>query len=204
MGSATTNPATITVLPPSTSVASPSNGAALSGSRYLDALASPGTSQVEYRLNGNGLTNDIIAVATPTLYGWLAAFDTTTVPNGTYSLQSVATSGGLTGASPAVSVTVDNAAPTTTVVLPSNGVTVTGAQYLDATASSGVTNVTYELNGNGLTNYVIAKATPTLVGWLAQWSTTGVSDGTYVLQSVASYAGGVSGPSQPVTVTVGN
>jgi len=108
------------------------------------------------------------------------------------------------GASPAVSVTVDTAAPTTSVVLPSNGVTVSGAQYLDATASPGVTHVTYELNGNGLTNYPIANATPTLVGWLAQWNTIGVSDGTYMLQSVASYAGGVSGPSQPVAVTVGN
>ena len=64
--------------------------------------------------------------------------------------------------------------------------------------------MTYELNGNGLTNYPIANATPTLVGWLAQWNTIGVSDGTYMLQSVASYAGGVSGPSQPVAVTVGN
>jgi hypothetical protein len=204
MGSAATNPATASVLPPTTSVVLPSNGATLSGSQYLDAIASPGTSRVVYQLSGNGLTNDVIAVATPTLYGWLAAFDTTTVPNGTYSLQSVATSGGLMGASPAVSVTVDTAAPTTSVVLPSNGVTVSGAQYLDATASPGVTHVTYELNGNGLTNYPIANATPTLVGWLAQWNTIGVSDGTYMLQSVASYAGGVSGPSQPVAVTVGN
>jgi hypothetical protein len=204
LGSAATNAATITVLPPATSVVLPSNGATVSGSQYLDAIASPGTSQVEFQLSGNGLINDVIAVATPTVYGWLAGFDTTTVPNGTYSLQSVATAGGLTGVSPAVTVTVNNAAPTTSVVLPSNGASVSGVQNLDATASTGVTKVTYELSGNGLTNYVIAKATPTLFGWLGQWSTTGVANGTYTLQSVASYAGGVSGTSPTVTVFVAN
>jgi hypothetical protein len=204
LGSAATNAATITVLPPTTSVVLPSPGATLSGSQYLDATASPGTSQVKFRLSGNGLSNDVIAAGTATLYGWLAGFDTTTVPNGTYSLQSVATSGGLTGTSPAVTVTVDNAAPTTSVVLPTSGVSVSGVQNLDATASTGVTKVTYELSGNGLSDYPIANGTPTLVGWLAQWNTTGVSNGTYTLQSVASYAGGVCGTSPPVTVTVGN
>jgi hypothetical protein len=90
------------------------------------------------------------------------------------------------------------------VGVPSNGATVSGVQNLDAGASSGVTKVTYELSGNGLTNHPIATGTPTLVGWLAQWNTTGVSDGTYTLESVASYAGGVSGTSPPVMVTVGN
>jgi hypothetical protein len=60
------------------------------------------------------------------------------------------------------------------------------------------------LSGNGLTNYPIANGTGTLIGWLAQWGTTGVPNGTYTLQSVASYTGGVSGTSPPVTVTVGN
>ena len=203
MGSAATNPATASVLPPTTSVVLPSNGATLSGSQYLDAIASPGTSRVVYQLSGNGLTNDVIAVATPTLYGWLAAFDTTTVPNGTYSLQSVATSGGLMGASPAVSVTVDTAAPTTSVVLPSNGATVSGSQYLDATASPGTSQVEYELNGNGLSNDVIATATQTIYGWLAGFDTTTVPNGTYSLQSVAT-SGGLTGTSPAVTVTVDN
>jgi hypothetical protein len=204
LGSAATNAATITVLPPATSVVLPSSGASLSGSQTLDATASPGTSKVQFELNGNGLTNDVIATGTSTIYGWVSTFDTTTVPNGTYSLQSVASSGGLTGTSPAVTVTVNNAAPTTSVVLPSSGATVAGVQNLDATASSGVTKVTYELSGNGLSDHVVATGTPTLIGWLAQWNTTGVADGTYTLQSVASYGGGVSGTSLPVTVTVGN
>ena len=42
-------------------------------------------------MSGGTLTNQVIATATPTIYGWLAQWNTTTVPNGTYSLESVAT-----------------------------------------------------------------------------------------------------------------
>jgi acetyl esterase/lipase len=93
---------------------------------------------------------------------------------------------------------------TTTVVLPSNGATLSGAQYLDATASSGVTGIQYELSGGGLTDSVIATATPTLYGWLASWNSTSVPNGTYTLQSVASYQGGVSGTSPGIAVSVAN
>ncbi len=51
---------------------------------------------------------------------------------------------------------------------------------------------------------LIATATPTIYGWLASWNTTTVPNGPYTLQSVASYAGGVSGTSAPITITVGN
>jgi hypothetical protein len=63
-----------------------------------------------------------------------------------------------------------------------------------------------ELSGGpaDLSDDVIATGTPTLVGWLAAWDTTGVADGTYTVQSVASYGGGVSGTSVPVTITVSN
>ena len=65
VGSATTNPATITVTPPTTNVVLPSNGATLSGSLYLDATSSPGVTNVQYELNGNGLSDDMIATGTP-------------------------------------------------------------------------------------------------------------------------------------------
>ena len=55
-----------------------------------------------------------------------------------------------------------------------------------------------------LSDDVIATGTPTLYGWLAGWNTTGVANGTYTLQSVASYAGGVTGTSPPITLTVAN
>ena len=40
-------------------------------------------------------------------------------------------------------------------------------------------------------------------GW-PDWNTTAVPNGTYTLQSVASYAGGVSGTSPGITITVAN
>ena len=95
-------------------------------------------------------------------------------------------------------------AESTTVGLPSNGATVSGSQYLDASASSGVTKVHYELTGGGLNDLVIATGTPTTYGWIAGWNTTTVLNGAYTLQSVGSYSGGVSGTSLGISVTVSN
>jgi phosphatidylinositol-3-phosphatase len=204
VGSAASAAATITVTPPTTAVVVPSSNATVSGSVALDAVASPGTTTVRYQVTGGALSNAVIATATPTLYGWLAKWDTTTVPNGTYTLQSVATSGGLTGTSPGITITVNNPPPTTAVVLPSNNASLAANAFLDAVASSGVTKVQYQLTGGTLTNALIATATPTIYGWLASWNSTTVANGQYTLQSVASYAGGVSGTSAPITITVGN
>ena len=148
----------------------------------------------------------MIGTATPTIYGYLAQWNTTAVPNGTYSLQSVATDtvAETTTSSP-ITVTVDNPAPTTTVLIPSNGATLSGtAALLDASASANVTSVKYELTGGTLTDQVVATATATYYGWLGQWNTTTVPNGTYTLQSVAAYSGGVTGTSPGVTVTVAN
>jgi uncharacterized protein YjbI with pentapeptide repeats len=207
----TSNPITITVnnQPPTTAVLVPSGGATVSGAKaLLDATASSavGIASVTYEVSGNGLTDQVVATGTPTLYGYLAQWNTTAVPNGTYTLQSVATDtvAEATTSAP-VSVTVDNPAPTTAVLIPSTGATQSGtAALLDASASPGVTSVTYELTGGTLTNQVIATGTPTLYGWLAEWNTTSVPNGTYELNTVASYAGGVSGMGPLITITVSN
>ena len=71
--------------PPTTSVLIPSNGATLSGSTLLDASASNATS-VEFQLFGGvyGFYGPVLCTATPTYYGWLCSWNTTTVPNGSY------------------------------------------------------------------------------------------------------------------------
>jgi hypothetical protein len=160
--------------------------------------------QVQYELTGGSLNDTVIATATPTIYGWLANWDSTTVATGSYTLQSVASSGGLKGTRPGITITVNNSPPTTNVVLPSNAATLSGTQYLDAAASPGVTQVQYELTGGSLNDKVIATATPTIYGWLAGWDSTTVANGTYTLQSVASYGGGVSAASTPITISVTN
>ena len=190
---------------PTTTVVLPSNNATVSGSQNLGATASSGVAQVQFEVTGGIENDDVIATATLSNGQWSAAWNSLTVPNGTYTLQSVAASpGGVMGTSPGITITVNNPAPTTTVVLPSNNATLSGTQNLDATASSGVVQVQYELTGGGLNGYVIATATLTYVGWAAAWNTTGVPDGTYTLQDFASYFGGVTGTSPGVTVTISN
>ena len=54
-------------------------------------------SAVQFELSGGALSDQVIATATPTIYGWLAQWDTTSVPNGAYALQSVSTSSGFVG-----------------------------------------------------------------------------------------------------------
>jgi hypothetical protein len=93
---------------------------------------------------------------------------------------------------------------TTTVVLPSDGATVSGPQGLGAITSAGVTQVQFEVTGGDLNNSVIATATPTKYGWLARWMTTNVPDGTYTLRSVASNPDRDHGTSPSITITVAN
>ncbi len=103
----------------------PSGGASLSGTAaLLDASASSaaGIASVTFEVSGNGLSDHVIGTATPTIYGWLAQWNTTTVPNGTYSLESVATDtvAETTTSSP-ITINVDNPPPSTTVLIPSSG-----------------------------------------------------------------------------------
>jgi hypothetical protein len=96
----------------STQVLVPSNGASLKGKVVLDASAAgPGTvTGVSFDLSGGSLSTPVVVgTAVATLYGWIALWKTTSVANGTYSLQSMATeAGGTTVKSPKITVTVSN------------------------------------------------------------------------------------------------
>ncbi len=149
------------------------------------------------------------ATATPTWVGWLAGWNTTTVPNGTYTLQSVASyPGGVSGTSPGVTITGNNAPPTSHVILPSNGATVSGTTVvLDALAQTGTTNVEFGIGvatGGGGGTPIILVATPTIYGWLAIWNSTGVANGNYSITPVAGWSGGVFGGGPAIYVTVSN
>ena len=193
---------------PSTFVAIPSNNATVSGtSQILDAGASSGVTQVQYEITGGTLTDSVIATATPSIYGWVAKWNTTTVANGTYILQSVATSNGASGTSAPVSIAVNNAPPSTDVVIPADGSTLGSAMgsVVDASASPGVTKVSIGVTIAGIMNMV--PTTPTIYGWIAvlppslpcpQCSPIPVPS---TIQSVASYPGGVSGTSPTVSMS---
>jgi hypothetical protein len=213
-GSATTNAATLTVLPPppTTSVVLPSNGATVSNSIWLDAVASSpvGIASVSYEVSGGpgSITDKLVSSSQRWIYGYLGAWDTTDVPNGTYTLQSVAIDalGNSTTSAP-VTVTVDNLPLQTAVLVPSNGATLSGSSAVldaSATGTSDVTSVQFEVTGGTLSKQVVGTATLALWGWYAFWNTTTVPNGTYTLQSVATEAGGTSAASPPITVTVSN
>ena len=114
---------------------------------HLDASASNATS-VEFRLFGGiyGYNAPVICTATLTYYGWLCSWNTTTVPNGSYDLLSEAFGSGGSTFSSGVSITVNNPPPTTSVLIPSKGATLSGSTSLDASASN-ATSVEFRLFG---------------------------------------------------------
>jgi alpha-tubulin suppressor-like RCC1 family protein len=212
-GTATTNPATLTVIPPpppTTTVNIPSNGATVSGDIWLGASAQSvvGVKSVSYEVSGGSVSNLVVSSSGNSEWGWIGAWDTTDVANGTYTLQSVATdTNGNSAPSPGVSVTVDNLPLHTQVLVPSNGATLNGTgAVLDAIASgtSDVTGVQFEVTGGSLSGHVVGTAGATIYGWIALWDTTTVPNGSYTLQSVATETGGTTATSPGITINVTN
>jgi hypothetical protein len=78
------------VAPPATKVVRPSTDEQWDGSRLLAATATStlGIEKVVFHITGDGRT--FVEAAGPSPYGYLARWDTTTVQNGAYSVQSVA------------------------------------------------------------------------------------------------------------------
>jgi hypothetical protein len=102
-----------------------------------------------------------------------------------------------------VNITVNNP-PTTSVLIPSNGATVSGSTLLDASASN-ATSVAFQLFGGiyGFYGPVVCTATPTYYGWLCSWNTKNVPNGSYLLSSRAFNSVG-SAYSSGVHITVSN
>ena len=108
----------------------PSDGTTVSGVQLLDAAASSpvGMASVNFEITGGTLTDQVISGSTPTIYGWLSQWNTTTVPNGTYKLQSVATDTvPNTVTSAPITIIVNNRPPTTSILIPSSGATLSGS-----------------------------------------------------------------------------
>ena len=201
--------------PPSTAVIIPATGANLSGtSATLDATASASygvtITKVQFVLTGGSYNETVLGTATPTLYGELFSWNTTTVVNGTYTLQSLATDGaGNTAYSPGITITVGNTPPSTAVIIPATGANLSGTSAtLDATASAangvGITKVQFVLTGGSFNKLIVGTATLTLYGYLFSLNTTTIVDGTYTLQSLATDGSGNTTYSSPITVTIGN
>jgi hypothetical protein len=200
---------TLKLPPPTTAVVLPSSGATVSAEFLLDASASSlaGIGSVQYDLSGgpDNISNQVIAYGTPTLIGYLAEFDGSTVPNGTYTLTSVATDtqGNSTTSAP-VTITITNQPLQTTILVPTTGSSVRNGAVLDASAAglSPVTSVSFEVTGNGLRGNVVGTGQLTIYGWVAYMDTTGIPAGSYVLNSVAVDSAGEIATSPGIDITV--
>ena len=110
----------------------------------------------------------MVGTAVPTIYGYLFELNTTTVPNGSYTLQSVAAdTAGNSGQAPA-SDHGQQPPPTTSVSFLSGGATLSGTAVLDATAADagGVAKVQFALTGGSLNQTVVGTAAATIYGYL--------------------------------------
>lgn len=100
-------------LRPATTVIIPSSGATLSGTNAVLGATASGNglnvTKVQFALSGGPYSHTVIGRAGFTGAGALFEWNTTTVPNGTYALQSLATNAaGKTSYSPAITVKVGN------------------------------------------------------------------------------------------------
>jgi hypothetical protein len=200
---------------PSVSVVVPSFDATISGSKWLDALASPGVVRVSFAFIAvnRGFIPPMLygcyptpsscisslGDAVPTAYGWLANLNTANYPDGLYTVRAIALyANGMEGITSSP-VAVANGAPT--VVVPSNNATVSGTQWLDCAIPPNTTGVQFWFAGVSV--QLLGNASPTVYGWLFDWDTTTVSPGTYEVFCSADYPASSSvGMGRGITVTV--
>ena len=187
--------------PPSVSIASPADGATVSGTISVTANASDdvGVAGVQFRLDGANIGSE------DTSAPWQISWNTVNASDGAHTLSAIARdTSGNTWLSAGVSVTVNNpdvTDPTVSISAPAAGATVTGAAVmLRATAADdrGVVGVQFRVDGAPVGNE------DTAAPWEVPWDSTSVADGTHAITAVARDAAGNTATSAAVSVIVDN
>ena len=108
--------------------------------------------------------------------------------------------------SPTPSTVTAASDPLTEVLTPHEGASVSGVQLIDVTATDSVAihRVEVRLSGPGVPDVLLGYARLTLFGWLLDWNTPRVPNGTYALRSSAYDADGKVAQSTPIVVMVRN
>jgi len=180
---------------PTASISAPTGGT-VKGTVAVNATASDDTAVTRVEFYVDGVMNGAADTSSPYNFSW----NSTTATNGTHSLTVKAyDAAGNVGTSSAITVTVDNAAPTVSLTAPANGATVSGTTTLSATANDnvGVTSVEFYRGSTLLSS-------DTTSPYSYAWNTTGVTNGSYSLTAKAYDAAGNVTTSSAVTVTVNN
>ena len=189
--------APVDTTPPTVTLDSPSQGGTVSGTAVVAMTASDdvGVTKVDLYVDGVFFVSDS---ATPYSMTW----DTSALPNGSHTLQAVATDAAHNSAStPTITVTVSNTPPDTTpptvsIGAPAAGATVSGTATVSAGASDNVAVAKVELYVDGVLN-----GTDTTAPYSFAWSTTAASNGAHTLKLVATdTAGNAANVSRAVTV----
>jgi hypothetical protein len=96
--------------------------------------------------------------------------------------------------------------PTTNVFYPSTGASLRQTTTFAASASSpfGISKVEVRATGGALSDAVVGTASQTGFGWILNWDTTQVADGTYSVRSVAYDMAGKSTASTSISVGIDN
>lgn len=183
--------------PPAVRITSPANGSTVSGAVQLSADATddrPGVS-VQFLVNGSVLANDASAP-------FQATWDTSSLPNGSYTIAAVARDSAGQTAQDQIAVTVDNGSPdsppTVELTAPASGATISGTVTISARATDdrpGV-NVSFFV-GAGLVGQDASEP------FSVTWDSTTVANGSYTIRAEARDSAGQTASSQ-ITVTVDN
>jgi len=182
---------------PTVSLTGPSSGSFVKGTINVTANASDnvGVVGVQFYLDGVALSSQ--DTASPYSISW----NTTTAGNGSHTLTAKASdAAGNSTTSTAISVTVDNSAPTISISNPTAAGSVSGTINVTATAgdNSGVAGVLFYLDGYAL------GSEDTTSPFSYSWNSTTASNGSHTLTAVARDAAGNTTTSSAVTVTVNN
>jgi subtilisin family serine protease len=181
---------------PSVSMTAPAAGAVLSGTTGISVSATDnvGVTRVDLYIDGS-----LAGSLTAPPYQW--TWNTAQASDGSHIISAKAYDGaGNMGVAEAVSVTVDNTAPSAAIVDPTAGATVAGTTPVQAAASDVVTSVRdvgFYLDGAW-------QKTVSAAPYVWNWDTTKAAKGWHSLVARAYDAAGNEGASSSVSVEVSN
>ena len=196
-------------------VVEPANNSELAGAIMLRAVSSIGTEKVKFLIRSAAGAQDVIVIQSiynATANGWIAEFDTTVVPDGSYVLWAEAISGGTSLQSETVSLSINNGIGqlpeelAVRISSPQSGARVVGMADLVAsttdTADSVIFRVTPLSSGLGSGSYEIT-AQPSMgrLSWGGVWELGAVPSGEYQVTALAS-RGSEAVVSDPIVLEV--
>jgi hypothetical protein len=180
--------------PPTVSLTSPTASATVFGTVTLTASASDNVGVVGVQFAVDGQNVGLQLASAPYTLAW----DSTTVADGSHSITATAwDAAGNTATSTAVTVTVDNSAPTVALTSPTSGSVVTATIPVTASASALLSQVGFYLDGATLIG------TATSSPYSVNWNTSTLAQGSsHTLSATASGINGKTTTSAPVSVSI--